>query len=413
LWWFHERTKYGTAFTIDARKRRFPLQADLYRISIPQTFLRRTTPHETFTMPAVGPELPPHLAKRKRSIDDDEHPNSPPHKVQAATAPAPRTLGPTLPRSNNPDELDVDESSEDDYGPSFQPRKSTTKPSNPPPAKRVLGPAPPPSKNPEELEIEESSEEDYGPTPQSSKPVQKPSPPSKRVLGSTPPPAPLSERPPNPPSDSDSDSDYGPSLPPPPGSAAEASLFVAQQQERESAAVSTASAKPQRAEWMLVPPTDSDWTSRVDPTKLKNRKFASGKGAKAPAEKSGISAIWTETPEQKRQRLADEVLGRAEVATSARGKGKEKPEGESREDEATARRIREYNEKNRGRSLYEERRERKERDGTKEEEDDPSKRGFDREKDMALGGRMGHGEKREMLAKARDFGSRFQKGSFL
>jgi hypothetical protein len=164
---------------------------------------------------------------------------------------------------------------------------------------------------------------------------------------------------------------------------------------------------------MLVPPTDSDWTSRVDPTKLKARKFASGKGANAPSEKSGISAIWTETPEQKRQRLADEVLGRAEVATSSSSNVKAKPGAESREDEATARRIREYNEKNRGRSLYEERRERKEKDGTKEDEDDPSKRGFDREKDMALGGRMGHGEKREMLAKARDFGSRFQKGSFL
>jgi hypothetical protein len=109
------------------------------------------------------------------------------------------------------------------------------------------------------------------------------------------------------------------------------------------------------------------------------------------------------------------VLGRAEVATSSRGNGsgKKREEGESKEDEATARRIREYNEKVRGKSLYEERRERKEKDGTKEEEDDPSKRGFDREKDMALGGRMGHGEKREMLVKAKDFGSRFQKGSFL
>ena len=154
----------------------------------------------------------------------------------------------------------------------------------------------------------------------------------------------------------------------------------------------------------------------MDPTKLKNRKFQSGKGAKAPSEKSGISAIWTETPEQKRARLEDEVLGRAEVATSSRGGGGAKAKAgkeESREDEEKARRIREYNEKVRGKSLYEERRERKEREGGKEEDDDPSKRGFDREKDMALGGRMGHGEKREMLAKAKDFGTRFQKGSFL
>jgi hypothetical protein len=352
----------------------------------------------------VGPELPPHLVKRKRSIDDDEHPNSPPRKLQAATAP--RTLGPTPPPSKNPDGLDVDDSSEDDYGSS----NPTSKPT--PPSKRVLGPAPPPqAKNPEELELEESSEDDYGPATPTSKLA-----PLKRILGPAPPPAPLSERPPNPPdSDSDSEDDFGPSLPPARGSAAEAILFAAQEQEREEAAATTASAKPQRAEWMLVPPTDSDWTSRVDPTKLKNRKFQSGKGAKAPTEKSGISAIWTETPEEKRKRLADEVLGRAEVATSSRGNGsgKKREEGESKGDEATARRIREYNEKVRGKSLYEERRERKEKDGTKEEEDDPSKRGFDREKDMALGGRMGHGEKREMLVKAKDFGSRFQKGSFL
>ena len=49
----------------------------------------------------------------------------------------------------------------------------------------------------------------------------------------------------------------------------------------------------------------------------------------------------------------------------------------------------------------------------KEKEDDPSKRGFDREKDMALGGRVGHVQKRDMLAKAADFGSRFQKGRYL
>lgn len=75
----------------------------------------------------------------------------------------------------------------------------------------------------------------------------------------------------------------------------------------------------------------------------------------------------------------------------------------------TARRIQEYNDKNRSKSLWEA------HQGvtTKEKEDDPSQRGFDREKDMALGGRLGHGEKREMLAKAKDFGSRFQKGKYL
>jgi hypothetical protein len=157
---------------------------------------------------------------------------------------------------------------------------------------------------------------------------------------------------------------------------------------------------------MLAPPTDSDWSSRVDPTKLKNRKFASGKGAKAPAEKTGISAIWTETPEQKRQRLEDEVMGRKDPSTQSTGKKLSKNDAEA---EATARRIQEYNEKNRGRSLMEEHK----KAIPKEKEDDPSKRAFDKEKDMALGGRIGHVQKKQMLKQAGDFGSRFERGSFL
>ncbi|PBP20485.1 hypothetical protein BUE80_DR008784 [Diplocarpon rosae] len=323
-------------------------------------------------MPSIGPELPPHLAKRKRSIDD-EAPNSPPRKVQAATAPSPQSSGPTMPPTSNPDELDLGNSSEDEYGPSVA--KSTTAPSKPstPPKKQILGPAPPPAN--------------------------------------------LSERPSYPADDSsDSDDDFGPSLPPAPGSTAESAIFAQQKEEEEQSVAAGASARPQRAEWMLAPPTDSDMSGRVDPTKLKNRKFASGKGAKAPAEKSGISAIWTETPDEKRQRLEDEVLGRRDTATGSRGGGTKQEISKELEEEeqATAKRIAEYNKKNRGKSLYEEREKLKESKGEKiEEDDDPSKRGFDREKDMALGGRLGHGQKREMLAKAADFGSRFQKGRYL
>ncbi|KAF8865360.1 hypothetical protein BDZ45DRAFT_668780 [Acephala macrosclerotiorum] len=372
-------------------------------------------------MPSVGPEIPSHLAKRKRSIDEAEDPKSPPRKVLAATAP---TVGPTLPPSKNPDELDVDDSSEDDYGPSLGPSKPTTKAASPP-SKRVLGPAPPaavgpslpPSKNPDELDIESDSEDDgYGPAAPATKPASAAAQPPKRVLGPAPPPASLSEMPSHPANeDSDSsDSDYGPSLPPAPGSAAEASYLMQRQtEEQESRQAAAQPAKPQRDDWMLVPPSDSDWTSRVDPTKLKNRKFASGKGAKAPAEKSGISAIWTETPEQKRQRLADEVLGRSDPSLNSHPSSS-KSHTNSKEEQETERRIREYNEKNRGKSLLDVRRDAQEKGRLeKEEEDDPSKRGFDREKDMALGGRMGHVKKKEMLSRAADFGSRFQRGKYL
>ncbi|CAL3972475.1 hypothetical protein PZA11_004415 [Diplocarpon coronariae] len=324
-------------------------------------------------MPSVGPELPPHLAKRKRSTDD-EAPDSPPRKVQAATAPPPRTLGPTMPPTSNPDELDLGGNAEVEYGLSaFKPATS---------------------------------------------PSQRSTPPKKRIFGPAPPPANLSERPSHPADESsDSDDEFGPSLPPAPGSAAESALLAQQEEEKEqSVAAAAASARPRRAEWMLAPPTDSDMSERVDPTKLKNRKFASGKGAKATAETSGISAIWTETPEEKRQRLEDEVLGRKDAATGSRGGGTKKEISKEleREEQATAKRIEEYNEKNRGKSLFEEREKLRESKGGKvEDDDDPSQRGFDREKDMALGGRLGLGQKREMLAKAADFGSRFQKGRYL
>ncbi|PQE15952.1 nopp 140 functions as a transcriptional activator protein [Rutstroemia sp. NJR-2017a BVV2] len=361
-------------------------------------------------------------SKRKRSTDDEEPPNSPPRKLQAAASP--RVLGSSLPPTANPDEVDIESSDDDDYGPSAHPSK-TGKSNSPRP--RILGPSAPPKKsspprnigpsmpsnNPDELEIDSDSD-NYGPSiPAAIKPSF---PPRKRVLGPAPPPAPLSERPPNPPSDSDSDSDYGPSLPPAPGSAAHSALESRRAQEASALAASASEpAKPQRPEWMLAPPTSSDWTSRVDPTKLKARKFASGKGAKAPAEKTGVSAIWTETPEEKRRRLEDAVLGRQDSSSAGNdGNGGRGPrtKAESKKDAETDRRIREYNEKNRGRSLYAEHAERK-GETIKKEEDDPSKRGFDREKDMALGGRLGNAQKKELLNKAADFGSRFQKGKYL
>ncbi|KAL8922037.1 MAG: hypothetical protein Q9172_003753, partial [Xanthocarpia lactea] len=173
-----------------------------------------------------------------------------------------------------------------------------------------------------------------------------------------------------------------------------------------------------REEWMLVPPSNSDWSSRIDPTKLRNRKFATGKGAKAPASSKGaagggIDTIWTETPEQKRQRLQDEMMGVKKPAQLIDG-GEEAEGRRTKEDEAerkaTERRIREFNERNRGvGSLYEEHK----KGVQKEKDDDPSKRAFDKEKDMGGGMKIGHAKRKEMVGKAADFGSRFAGGKYL
>lgn len=65
-------------------------------------------------------------------------------------------------------------------------------------------------------------------------------------------------------------------------------------------------------------------------------------------------------------------------------------------------------EKHRNKSLYDEHK----KAVPKEKEDDPSKRAFDKEKDIG-GVKIGHVQKKEMLKRASDFGSRFAKGSYL
>jgi hypothetical protein len=138
--------------------------------------------------------------------------------------------------------------------------------------------------------------------------------------------------------------------------------------------------------------------------------------------------MWTETPEEKAQRLADAVLGRGSGepsgvyrhrgdggGTAGAGNGDENPAGAADEE-----RIRSYTEQTRGKSLYDEHQERKRagraangRGAGDDGEDDPSKRAFDKTKDMSLGSRITNSQRLELLNKAANFGDRFQKGSYL
>ncbi|KAJ5761876.1 uncharacterized protein N7511_005258 [Penicillium nucicola] len=204
----------------------------------------------------------------------------------------------------------------------------------------------------------------------------------RRVIGPSLPTASSSE------SDSDSDDGFGPSLPPPAGAAPmpvpEAPKVV---EIKET----------QRDQWMLNPPAQSDWASKIDPTQLRNRKFNSGKSASAPKK---MDASWVETPEERMKRLQDAVMG---IGTSEQA-AKQAPVTKTKMMED---KIKKYRDMTGNNSRLEG------SEGQKEEDDDPSARAFDREKDMAISSKISSAQRREMVQKAGDYTSRFSKGNFL
>ncbi|KAK6330226.1 hypothetical protein TWF730_004721 [Orbilia blumenaviensis] len=207
--------------------------------------------------------------------------------------------------------------------------------------------------------------------------------------------------------ESSSDDEIGPSLPGARGSVADEEAAA---QRRLAARVQAADDKITRDEWMLVPPEQGDWTSKVDPTKIRSRKFQTGKGARAPTAKGGDNSLWMETAADKAKRVADEVMGVRRPANETGEDEDPRAKAARMEAEETQRRIDEYNAKNRGKSLMEEHSKSKDR----KEEDDPSKRAFDREKDIVGSSKkIGLQQKKQMLERAADFGSRFSKGSYL
>ncbi|KAI1774644.1 hypothetical protein F4818DRAFT_418500 [Hypoxylon cercidicola] len=388
-------------------------------------------------MSSIGPQLPPHLSKRKRT-PEDESAESPAAKLRATdrapvnqdeinidsddeydygqTAPPPKAagpIGPTMPPSNA-EEVQLDDSDSDDIGPTAPPPPPSTRPS--------IGPSLPPSNNDEITLEDDDSDSDVGPAPPSG---PKPAAPAKRVHGPAPPPAPLSERPTTAAaadSDSDSDSDYGPALP---TSTSHLARQMQAQAAQAEAAAAAAAAGPKRDDWMLAPPPSAAYKA-PDPTKIKSRRFNSGPRTNTSSDGGGgeLSSIWTETPEQKRKRLEDAVLGREATpqqhtksgsANTSKSAARGGERALSKEDIEQQERIRRFTEATRGKSLYEEHRQsRQGRElAAEEEEDDPSRRAFDKEKDMKLGGRIGTAQRRELLNRAADFGGRFAKGKYL
>ncbi|KAG1894754.1 uncharacterized protein F5891DRAFT_1130850 [Suillus fuscotomentosus] len=221
------------------------------------------------------------------------------------------------------------------------------------------------------------------------------------------------------PYDDDSDSDVGPQpLPAAYASQIEEKSGVEEFMEREERRrkLQEEASKPkklQREEWMLVPPKSGDLLASLDPTKARPRQFAR---SAAPSRDNSGSSLWTETPAERQQRLADEVAGRKRRAANA------PPEEDShdtakrrRRDEEIRRGVDEHTRKARGSALVESHLER-EKEEEKHIQSEPSVI-WDHERDMSLGGRlMDDKQRQKMLRDAKGLGERFgsgRNGSFL
>ncbi|KAI5287696.1 hypothetical protein KEM52_001457 [Ascosphaera acerosa] len=238
-------------------------------------------------------------------------------------------------------------------------------------------------------------------------------------------------------SDDDDDDGYGPTLPT--ATTATTSTTATMTAANTTLASTTHSApdsaRPlQRDDWMLRPPDSSDWASRIDPTKIRSRRFATGRAAAAPkaaagaasasaASPGGLAGTWTETAEEKQQRLAAELMGVRRPASLA-GSAADAPAGAAAEtselDRLKKKQVDEYNAQRRRETLYDKHRDSRSRkrqhgqDGAAgDEDDDPSARPFDKEKDIRGPTKVSNAKRREFLHRASDFGSRFAGGKFL
>ncbi|KAF8272403.1 hypothetical protein EI94DRAFT_1718555 [Lactarius quietus] len=173
----------------------------------------------------------------------------------------------------------------------------------------------------------------------------------------------------------------------------------------------------QRQEWMLVPPSSSDLLSTLDPSKLnKPRQFSR---STAPA-KVVDNTLWTETPAEKQQRLADEVMGkkrRAENAdvTDQDPLAEEEANKRRKRDAELQRQVDEYTRKHRGSTLLDAHAQ-EEAKRKKDAPDEPAGI-WDHSRDMALGGRlMDEKDRRRIVQDAKGLSDRFggsKGGSFL
>ncbi|RIA85275.1 hypothetical protein C1645_741698 [Glomus cerebriforme] len=163
----------------------------------------------------------------------------------------------------------------------------------------------------------------------------------------------------------------------------------------------------QRGEWMLVPP-ETKFLGET-PTNMRSRQFKK----RAQDSRDSDNSLWTETPAEREERLKKQM--------SSNQKRKhikdedDEPTKYSRIDLETAEKVKEYNEFYRSKSLLETHSESYVK-SRKWQDEDASKRPFDREKDVLGTRRMDSRKRKEFLDNAKGLSSKFghgKHGSFL
>lgn len=160
----------------------------------------------------------------------------------------------------------------------------------------------------------------------------------------------------------------------------------------------------------------------IDPTKLKSRSFQSGPKAQKSTRPGGIGGddgpnLWTETPAERQQRLQDEALGKKRRAENANPE--EEDTEETRRKRARDRRLKEeverHNSKSRKESLVDQHEKKKSKSSAgkrKGQEEEPQ--GWDRDRDMSIGGRLiDDGKRKQMIEDAKGLGGRFGSSGFM
>ncbi|THU88613.1 hypothetical protein K435DRAFT_729807 [Dendrothele bispora CBS 962.96] len=330
-------------------------------------------------MSSIGPELPPHLAHLQNKGNDNEEEGKNPG-AESGPEPAVSEAKQSQNGIGADDSAEEDED-EDDYAPALPPEMLVARSSGPVSSSAVAGPST-----------------------------------NKRVLGPALPNSSSSSYSVQYQRDDleDSDDDIGP-MPLPPGAEKPEEVdgvkqFLEKEENRRKQVEEAAKPKAlKRDEWMIVPPSSSDLLGTLDPKKLsKGRQFSR---SAAPA-KDVDNSLWTETPAEKQQRLADEVSGKKRKATNAdvTMSAEEAAEAQKRQrrDEMIRKGVDQHTRNVRGAALVDAHT--KSMKAT-QEEDPKADMIWDHSRDMSVGGRlMDDGDRNKMIRDAKALGDRFSSG---